>query len=162
VTRDQALLRQFPEHPGAHAQANQASLDDSYYAQISQIDNLLADTTSGLSPALQDFFKGVQDATANASSVASRQAMLSNGRNAGGALPGHERPPAGNPRRRQHQIDHQRHLINSYASQIAKPERPDRRPDHRQPGQSPNDLLDQRDQLVRIEQAGQGHRHAGR
>ena len=30
------------------------------YSQIAQVDNLLADTTSGLSPALQDFFKGVQ------------------------------------------------------------------------------------------------------
>jgi flagellar hook-associated protein 1 FlgK len=29
---------------------------DAYESQISQIDNLLADTTSGLSPALQNFF----------------------------------------------------------------------------------------------------------
>ena len=58
------------------AQASTSGLE-SYYSQIKQIDNLLADTTSGLSPALQDFFKGVQDVSSNPSSVASRQAMLS-------------------------------------------------------------------------------------
>ena len=42
-----------------------ASALDAYDAQISQIDNMLADTTSGLSPALQDFFNGVQDVAAN-------------------------------------------------------------------------------------------------
>jgi flagellar hook-associated protein 1 FlgK len=46
--------------------------------QISQIDNLLADTTSGLSPALQDFFNGVQDADLEPGLGPSRQALLSN------------------------------------------------------------------------------------
>src|SRR5690349_17094471 len=58
------------------AQSTTSSLD-TYYSQISQIDNMLADSTSGLSPALQDFFKGVQDLAANPSSTASRQALLS-------------------------------------------------------------------------------------
>jgi len=60
-----------------NAESNQASLD-TYNNQISQIDNLLADPTAGLSPALQDFFNGVQDATANPSSSAARESMLSN------------------------------------------------------------------------------------
>lgn len=50
---------------------------DSYYAQMKQIDNILADPTSGVSSALQDFFKGVQDVSSNPSSPAARQAMLS-------------------------------------------------------------------------------------
>ena len=58
------------------AQASVSGLE-SYYSQISQIDNLLADQTAGLSPALQGFFKGVQDMAANRASVPSRQAMLS-------------------------------------------------------------------------------------
>jgi flagellar hook-associated protein 1 FlgK len=60
-----------------NAEANQASLD-AYSAQIGQIDNLLADPTAGLSPALQDFFNGVQDATASPASSAARQSLLSN------------------------------------------------------------------------------------
>src|SRR5690606_22753889 len=59
-----------------NAQASKSGLD-SYYAQISQIDNMLADQTAGLSPSLQSFFKGVQDMAANRASVPSRQAMLS-------------------------------------------------------------------------------------
>ncbi|SHM49457.1 flagellar hook-associated protein 1 FlgK [Duganella sacchari] len=60
-----------------NAEANQASLD-AYSAQIGQIDNLLADPTAGLSPALQDFFNGVQNATASPASSAARQSLLSN------------------------------------------------------------------------------------
>lgn len=49
----------------------------SYGTQISQIDNLLADTSSGLSPALADFFAGVQNVATNPSSVPARQALIS-------------------------------------------------------------------------------------
>ena len=58
------------------AQTNQAHLD-TYFNQVSQIDNLLADTTVGLSPALQGFFSGIQNANSNPQSTAARQAMLS-------------------------------------------------------------------------------------
>lgn len=57
-------------------QTQQASVD-TYLKQISQIDNMLADSTVGLSPALQGFFKGIQDANSAPASSASRQAMLS-------------------------------------------------------------------------------------
>ena len=43
------------------------------------IDNLLADPASGLSPALQSFFSGVQDVASNPASHPSRQQMLSQG-----------------------------------------------------------------------------------
>ncbi|WP_082565280.1 flagellar hook-associated protein FlgK [Duganella sp. Root1480D1] len=58
------------------AQTNQSQLD-TYFNQVSQIDNLLADTTVGLGPALQSFFSGVQNANSNPQSTAARQAMLS-------------------------------------------------------------------------------------
>jgi len=58
------------------AQTNQAQFD-TYLNQVSQIDNLLADTTVGLGPALQGFFSGVQNANSNPQSTAARQAMLS-------------------------------------------------------------------------------------
>lgn len=58
------------------AQTNQAHFD-TYLNQVSQIDNLLADTTVGLGPALQSFFSGVQNANSNPQSTAARQAMLS-------------------------------------------------------------------------------------
>ncbi|MDP5239494.1 flagellar hook-associated protein FlgK [Uliginosibacterium sp. 31-16] len=50
---------------------------DTYYNQIKQVDNLLSDATAGLSPALEEFFRGVQQVAADPSSVPSRQSMLS-------------------------------------------------------------------------------------
>lgn len=50
-----------------------------YGAQLSQIDNMLADPTAGISSALQEFFNAVNDVAANPASVPSRQTMLSGG-----------------------------------------------------------------------------------
>ena len=67
---------QFLENQVLSADTKRASLA-AYETQISQIDNLLADPTAGLSPALQSFFAGVQEVAANPSSVPARQAMIS-------------------------------------------------------------------------------------
>ncbi|MBR0565939.1 flagellar hook-associated protein FlgK [Azoarcus sp. L1K30] len=48
-----------------------------YNNQISQINNLLADSTSGLSPVLEAFFAGVQEVASNPTSIASRQSLIS-------------------------------------------------------------------------------------
>lgn len=65
---------------GAVLQAStQSEYLSAYGAQITQIDNMLADPTAGLSPALQSFFSGVQDVASNPSSVPSRQQLLSFG-----------------------------------------------------------------------------------
>lgn len=60
------------------AQTQQSYLT-TFNDQISQIDNLLGDPTTGLSPALQSFFSSVQDVASNPASVPSRQALLSQG-----------------------------------------------------------------------------------
>ena len=67
---------EFLDNSVLQAQTQSAWLD-AYSTQIRQIDNLLADPASGLSPALQSFFSGVQDVAANPASVPSRQQMLS-------------------------------------------------------------------------------------
>lgn len=58
------------------AQTNVSSLD-TYNAQISQIDNMLADKTSGLTPVVQEFFDAIQAVATNPSSTSSRQSMIS-------------------------------------------------------------------------------------
>jgi flagellar hook-associated protein 1 FlgK len=55
-----------------------ASQLNTYAAQIKQIDNLLADSSAGLSPALQGFFDGVAQVAANPSHLPSRQTLVSN------------------------------------------------------------------------------------
>ncbi|WP_313634230.1 flagellar hook-associated protein FlgK [Massilia timonae] len=129
-----------------NAQASSSGLE-SYYSQIKQIDNLLADTTSGLTPATQSFFKGVQDMAANRASVPSRQAMLSNAESLATRLNGLDARLGEIREGVNSEIESSVTAINTYAQQIAKlneqignyassPQRP------------PNDLLDQRDQLV--------------
>jgi len=76
VTTVQRVHNQFLTTQLLQVQTQRSQLD-SHYDQIRQIDNLLADPISGLSPALQDFFSGVNDVAANPSSVPSRQAMIS-------------------------------------------------------------------------------------
>ncbi|QOY93587.1 flagellar hook-associated protein FlgK [Massilia sp. UMI-21] len=129
-----------------NAQASKSGLD-SYYAQISQIDNLLADQTAGLSPSLQTFFKGVQDMAANRASVPSRQSMLSSADTlatrfqALDARLGEIREGVNST------IQTSVTVINSYAQQIA--DLNDKIGSFAAAQQrAPNDLLDKRDQLV--------------
>lgn len=56
---------------------NRRSEFAAYSAQITQINNLLADPTAGLSPAMQAFFAGAQEVAANPSSIPARQALIS-------------------------------------------------------------------------------------
>lgn len=124
---------------------------ETYSAQVKQVDNLVADTNSGLSPALQDFFSAVNDVASTPASVPSRQAMLSAtdallSRFEGLSTRFGEMRDAINS-----QISSSVDLINNYAAQIAdineqiayatsgSPEK-----------QAPNDLLDQREQLVAL------------
>jgi len=125
----------------------QVSSYDTYYTQISQIDNMLADTTSGLSPSMQDFFKGVQDLTANPASVASRQAMLSSADALAARFTGMNDRLQDMRNGVNTQITTNVTMINSYAEQIAAL-------NEQIAGinagatQQPNDLMDARDQLV--------------
>lgn len=129
-----------------NAQASTSGLE-SYFSQIKQIDNLLADTTSGLTPAMQGFFKGVQDMAANRASLASRQAMMSSAESLATRLNGLDARLGEIREGVNAEIESSVTAINTFASQIAKLNEQigiyassEQRP--------PNDLLDQRDQLV--------------
>ena len=128
------------------AQSSVSSLG-AFYGQISQVDNMLADTTSGLSPALQEFFKGVQDVASNPSSVASRQALLSTGDMLASRFQGIDARLSEIREGVNSGIAANVTTINSYARQIAEL--------NDQIGtlgidstRQPNDLLDARDKLV--------------
>jgi flagellar hook-associated protein 1 FlgK len=125
----------------------QTSAFAAYNAQISQVDNLLADTTSGLSPALQDFFKGVQDVASNPASVASRQALMSTADSLAARFQGLNGRLQEIREGVNSQITANVTLINSYARQIA--DLNDQIGDFSTSAErQPNDLLDARDQLV--------------
>src|SRR5664279_3049628 len=128
------------------AQTVSSSLD-TYYTQIQQIDNMLADTTSGLSPALQDFFTGVQQVSANPSQLPARQAMISSAQALAARFQSLNDQISQMYDGVNSQITASVATINSYAQQIANLNNSIvvAQSSNNQP---PNDLLDQRDQLV--------------
>lgn len=148
-TEVSTVKRIYNEYLGNQVQSAQTSKSglDSYYAQIKQIDNLLADPASGLSPALQDFFSGIQEVASNPASIPSRQAALSSAE----SLASRFHSLAGRLDEIGQGVNSQMlssvGAINSYAEQIANLNDAIGRA-QRATGQSPNDLLDMRDQLI--------------
>lgn len=121
---------------------------DSYAAQISQIDNLLADTDVGLSPALQDFFKAVQDMAANPGNIPGRQSMISTGEALVSRFQFLDQRLSEIRDGVEAEIATTVLEINSFAGQIADINQRIALARAGGAGQSPNDLLDQRDQLI--------------
>ncbi len=119
---------------------------DTYYAQISRIDNLLADTAAGLSPGLQGFFKGIQDLTANPNAFASRQAVLSGAQTLAARFQSLDSQLNASRQDVNSQITASVTSINAYARQIAQLN--DAIQKASATGSLPNDLMDQRDQVI--------------
>lgn len=128
------------------AQTKSSELN-AYYSMASRIDNLLADPNSGLSPVLADFFKGVQDVAANPSLLSARQSMVS----AAQALTTRFQTLEGRLAQLYDESNTQIRdtvgIINTYSKQIANLNEQIVALSSGM-GQPPNDLLDQRDQLV--------------
>ncbi|TAK91776.1 MAG: flagellar hook-associated protein FlgK [Burkholderiaceae bacterium] len=127
-----------------------ASYFSSYQAQINQVDNTLSDATAGLTPALADFFAVTQDVAAHPSDIASRQGLLS------GAQSLVARFQAIDSRLNDLRLSTNAQMqtsvtnINTYTSEIANlNQRISELTNSGTIGQAPNDLLDQRDLLIK-------------
>ena len=120
---------------------------DTYYSQIKQVDNLVADVNAGLSPALQDFFKGVQQLAGSPASITARQAFVSSAQSLVSRFQSLDARLSEMYTGVNEQLASTVTLINSYGEQIA---RLNERIAVSQAasGQPPNDLLDERDQVV--------------
>jgi flagellar hook-associated protein 1 len=129
------------------AQTGAAEMD-SYYQQISQIDNILGDASSGLSSAMSGFFKGIQAVSADPSSISARQSMLSTAQTLVARFESLNQRMAEIRDGVSSQITSEASSISSYASQIADINQRILMAQAGSPNQQPNDLLDQRDQLI--------------
>lgn len=140
------MYSQFLDNQVLQAQTQSAHLT-AYQTEVSQLDNILADPNAGLSPALQDFFKSVNDVATNPQSVPSRQALLSAGNALVTRFQTLDRRFTEIRDGLNSQISENVNLVNSYAQQIANIN------DQivlltGNSSQPPNDLLDTRENLV--------------
>ncbi len=126
----------------------QSSALTAQYTQLSNLDDMFSSTTNTLSTTVQDFFSSLQTLTSNASDSSSRQAVLGKAdglvnqfqvtdtylRNVDSSL--------------NTSISSSVDQINGYAKQIANVNEQITKLKGAGAGNEPNDLMDQRDQLV--------------
>lgn len=148
VSTVQRIFSQFLFTQSLQTQ-NQSSQLDSYYNEVKQLDNLLADTSSGLTPALHAFFNAVQDVAANPASVPSRQAMLSNAEALAGRFQSMDQRFSEVREGVNSQLTSSVDEINSLAKQIGRMNLNIQTVEGSSGGQPANDLRDQRDALIR-------------
>lgn len=130
-----------------NAAQTQSSELDTYSQMISRIDNLLADSNSGLSPVLAEFFNGVQSTATNPTLLSSRQSMVSSAQALVTRFHTLESRLSDLYEESNLQIRNTVDLVNNYSQQISKLNEKIVALTSGS-GQPPNDLLDQRDQLV--------------
>lgn len=129
---------------------SQASYLSTYYSSIVQIDNLVADPAAGASPAMQQFFDAMNGVATSPESVTARQTLLSNAQFAVNRFQAIDQRLTDLANGVNSQLTSTVGTINSYAQQIALLNGNIKRASANaaSPGQLPNDLLDQRDQLI--------------
>ncbi|WP_426144933.1 flagellar hook-associated protein FlgK [Polaromonas sp. DSR2-3-2] len=134
------------------SQLNQAqSLNQSlttYGTQISQIDNLLASQTAGLAPQMQTLFTNVQAVVNTPADTSARQQLISSGQALANQFRSMDQFLTGLNASVNDQISGTVDQINTYAQEIASLNKQVARFGNASGTQAPNDLLDQRDQLV--------------
>lgn len=127
---------------------NQASYLTAYSTAMKQIDNLVADPAAGASPAMQSFFDAMNGVSNNPQSVPARQTLLGNAQFAVNRFQAIDQRLTDITNGNTSQITSSVTMINTYAQQIATLNGNIKRSIANGVGQQPNDLLDQRDQLI--------------
>ncbi len=117
------------------------------HQQSTNIDNLFADPSTGLTPAMNDFFASVNTLSANPGDSASRQQVLSASETLAGRFRGLADTLQDTRRDINQRIQTSIESINGSAAHVA--ELNDRIRTALGSGQTPNDLLDQRDAILR-------------
>ena len=142
------VFDQFVENQLRTATSSSAQYSQ-FYDYAKRVDSLLASPDSGLAPGLQRFFGAVQDVATDPTSLPARQVMIAEGESLSDRF-----------RSLHQQLENQRTLvngqiettvaeINSLAQALADLNQSIVGATGRAGGASPNDLLDQRDRLVR-------------
>ncbi len=134
----------------------QVRIDQSIFSEVEklrvnvgQIDSLLADATTGLSPAMSSFFSAVQSAADDPSSVPERQLLLTQAEGLTNRFNVLYNRLDAQARGVDQDMRAQVARMNSLAEGIAKVNQAIVSSQGNAQGQSPNDLLDQRETMLR-------------
>ena len=146
-----AIRRTYSDFLAVQMRQTQADAShlEAYHAQLAQLDNLLGDATSGLSPALADFFASLNGVAAHPADISSRQVLISSSSVLVGRFHQIADELDGMRATANDRIAGTVTSINGFVGQIAAVNR--RISDATAGGAAsavPNDLLDQRDTLI--------------
>jgi flagellar hook-associated protein 1 FlgK len=119
-----------------------------YGDQISQINNLVADRTVGISPGIQKFFDSLDAVASAPADVAARQELIGQANSLAAQIRDANAFLDSQRDNVNTQIETTVTQVNSYLDRIQDLNRQITTAKATNPGQPPNDLLDQRDQLV--------------
>ncbi|MBX3617408.1 flagellar hook-associated protein FlgK [Nitrosomonas sp.] len=147
ATTVQRVYNQFLVGQSLQIQTQSQALDNNY-TEIKQLDNMFAETTSGLSPTLQNFFTAIQDVATNSSVIPSRQSMLSNAEALVSRFHSMDQRITQIRDGINTQITSAVTEINSLAGQISQINQQIIWAEGAASGQPANDMLDQRDELI--------------
>ena len=118
------------------------------YSQIQQIDNMMSSSTSGVTPAVQNFFNAVNTVASNPNFMPARQTMISTAQSLASTFQTLSQQLASIGSGVNSEISSSVSKINSYTKQIATLNTSIVDAQAASGGQPPNDLLDQRNQLI--------------
>lgn len=126
----------------------QSSYLTTYHSAMKQIDNLVADPVAGASPAMQDFFNAMNGVANNPESIPARQTLLGTAQFVVNRFQAIDQRMTDIADGLGGQITRSISTVNAYAQQIATLNGNIKRAIANGQGQLPNDLLDQRDQII--------------
>lgn len=145
-----AVKRIYDDFLNTQMMQGQASASQlsTYLMQIKQVDNALADPNAGLSTSMQDFFKSMNVVASAPDSVPARQALLSSAQFLTARFQSLNQQLTDMNTSINGQIGSSVTVANSLAQQIASLNQNIVMVQGTSGGAVPNDLLDQRDQLI--------------
>ena len=146
ISTVERIYNSFLAKQVASAQTAVSTLE-SYASSIGELNNLLADESAGLESALEGFFAGVNQVTADPASLTTRQTMVSGANNLAARFKSLSGQLDEQYQYVNNQVQNFVNAINSHSQQISKINQQiiNARAAN---GQPPNDLYDQRDQLI--------------
>ena len=143
-----SVTRAYDAYLAAQVNSTQSSYSSSntLSTQASQVDNMLSDSSTGLTATLQSFVNALQTAASTPTSTAARQALLSSGQALAQQVQTYSSQLSQYGSQLESQLSDDVTQVNTLSSQIAQLNQQIAAGSSN--GQTPNQLMDQRDQLI--------------